>query len=115
MARAAIFALPARYEPFGLAALDAASAGCALVLGDIPSLRETWDGAATFVPPDAPAALQSALEALIHDETRRGAAARAARRRAARYCATAMVDRYAALYTRLVPIAISPQAASCAS
>jgi glycogen synthase len=37
--RASIFAAPARYEPFGLSILEAAHAGCALVLGDIPSLR----------------------------------------------------------------------------
>ena len=43
---AAIFARPARYEPFGLAILEAAQAGCALVLGDIPSLRELWADAA---------------------------------------------------------------------
>ncbi|MCL4401427.1 MAG: glycosyltransferase family 4 protein, partial [Acidobacteria bacterium] len=42
MASASIYALPARYEPFGLSALEAALAGCALVLGDIPSLREVW-------------------------------------------------------------------------
>ena len=45
-ARASIYALPARYEPFGLSALEAALAGCALVLGDIPSLREVWGDAA---------------------------------------------------------------------
>ena len=50
--RAAIFALPARYEPFGLSALEAGLAGCALVLGDIPSLREVWHDAALFVPPE---------------------------------------------------------------
>ena len=50
--RAAIYALPARYEPFGLSVLEAASQGCALVLGDIASLRENWDDAAVFVPPD---------------------------------------------------------------
>ncbi len=33
--------LPARYEPFGLSVLEAALSGCALVLGDIPSLRES--------------------------------------------------------------------------
>ncbi|HEV2777241.1 MAG TPA: glycosyltransferase family 4 protein, partial [Solirubrobacteraceae bacterium] len=38
MGRAAIFAHPARYEPFGLVVLEAALAGCALVLGDIDSL-----------------------------------------------------------------------------
>jgi glycosyltransferase involved in cell wall biosynthesis len=48
MARAAIYALPARYEPFGLSVLEAAASGCALVLGDIPSLRENWEGAALF-------------------------------------------------------------------
>ena len=35
--------LPARYEPFGLSILEAALSGCALVLGDLPSLRELWD------------------------------------------------------------------------
>jgi glycogen(starch) synthase len=49
--RAAVFAHPARYEPFGLAVLEAGLAGCALVLGDIPSLRELWQGAALFVDP----------------------------------------------------------------
>ncbi|HLL56175.1 MAG TPA: glycosyltransferase family 4 protein, partial [Myxococcaceae bacterium] len=63
--RAAIYALPARYEPFGLSVLEAAQAGCALVLGDIASQRELWDGAAVFVPPDDHAALEAALHALI--------------------------------------------------
>ena len=39
----------ALYEPFGLAVLEAAQAGCALVLSDIPTFRELWDGAALFV------------------------------------------------------------------
>src|SRR5690606_27826406 len=50
LGRAAIYALPARYEPFGLSVLEAGLSGCALVLGDIPSLREIWEGAAVFVP-----------------------------------------------------------------
>jgi len=65
MARAAIFASPARYEPFGLSILEAALAGCALVLGDIPSLRELWDGAALFVPPGDADALAAALVRLF--------------------------------------------------
>ena len=52
IARAAIYALPAHYEPFGLSILEAAMSGCALVLGDIPSLREIWGDAAVFVHPD---------------------------------------------------------------
>ena len=65
LSRAAIYALPARYEPFGLSALEAALSGCALVLGDIPSLREVWGDAACFTPPGDPDALHRAIAALI--------------------------------------------------
>ncbi len=51
MNRASIFAHPALYEPFGLSVLEAAKARCCLVLADIPSLRELWDGAALFIDP----------------------------------------------------------------
>ena len=37
-------ATPAIYEPFGLSALEAGLCGCALVLGDIESLREVLGG-----------------------------------------------------------------------
>ena len=62
---ARVFASLARYEPFGLAVLEAAQAGMRLVLSDIPSFRELWDGAATFVAPgeDPVPALHAALDA----------------------------------------------------
>jgi glycosyltransferase involved in cell wall biosynthesis len=101
LARAAVFAEPARYEPFGLAALEAALAGCALVLGDIPSLREVWGAAATYVAPDDHLALAQAVNSLLDDGGRRHEAARAARRRAARYTAAAMAGRYLELYEQL--------------
>jgi glycosyltransferase involved in cell wall biosynthesis len=82
LARAAIYALPARYEPFGLSILEAALAGCALVLGDIPSLRENWEGAAIFVAPDDTAALEASLSNLIGNEHRRRGIAAKARERA---------------------------------
>lgn len=78
MASAAVFAAPARYEPFGLGILEAGLAGCALVLGDLPSLREVWGDAATFVPDDA--SLAAELTALLADPQlaqERGDAARA--------------------------------------
>ncbi|WP_419757567.1 glycosyltransferase family 4 protein [Acidisoma sp.] len=50
MAAARIFASPAQYEPFGLAVLEAAHASLPLVLADIPTFRELWDGAAIFLP-----------------------------------------------------------------
>jgi glycosyltransferase involved in cell wall biosynthesis len=71
LARASIYVHPARYEPFGLAILDAALAGCALVLGDIPSLRELWHDAAIFVPTEDAARLSRELTALIENGDRR--------------------------------------------
>lgn len=76
--RAAIFASPALYEPFGLAVLEAAQSGCALVLSDIPTFRELWDGTAVFFPPRDPAALREALVSLIGEEGRRLALGEAA-------------------------------------
>lgn len=52
-AGATVFASMARYEPFGLAVLEAAQAGMALVLSDTPGFRELWDGAAIFVAEEA--------------------------------------------------------------
>ncbi len=46
-----IFVSTSLYEPFGLAVLEAAQAGCPLVLSDIATFRELWDGAAIFFPP----------------------------------------------------------------
>jgi glycosyltransferase involved in cell wall biosynthesis len=101
MARAAVFALPARYEPFGLAALEAALSGCALVLGDIPSLRELWSDAALFVEPDDTVALRAALLELAGDERRRAVLAEAARTRALAYSTERMTDAYLAAYRGL--------------
>jgi glycogen(starch) synthase len=101
MGRAAIFAHPARYEPFGLVVLEAALAGCALVLGDIPTLREQWDGVALFVAPGDDAALAAALQRLIDDDELRGSLASSARRRALRHDARTMGGSYVALYRRL--------------
>ena len=96
--RAAVFAAPARYEPFGLAALEAAQAGCALVLGDLPSLREVWGDAALYVDPDDPGALAGALCRLAADDGRRGWLQQAAAQRAGRYSATAMADAMLGVY-----------------
>lgn len=96
--RAAIFTLPARYEPFGLSALDAARAGCALVLGDIPSLRESWDGAALFVPPDDPEAIAGAITRLIASPEERASFSRLARQRAGRFSYETFVREYLLAY-----------------
>ena len=96
--RASVFALPSRYEPFGLAALEAAMAGCALVLADIPTLREIWDGAALFVPPDDREELVWALNTLAEDPELLWLLGGLARSRAERCSAQRMTARYLRAY-----------------
>lgn len=102
LARAAIYALPARYEPFGLSILEAALSGCALVLGDIPSLREVWEGAALFVPAEDAAQLAGALRRLAEDADLRTRMAEAARERAQAFTLAATADAYLELYDELL-------------
>ncbi|HLT92665.1 MAG TPA: glycosyltransferase family 4 protein [Woeseiaceae bacterium] len=103
--RAAAFVHPARYEPFGLAVLEAAVCGCPLVLGDIAPLRELWDGAAEFVHPDDSDALRLCLEQLLRDPRRRTRLGQSARQRALRYGAATMGAEYAAEYRALLAAA----------
>jgi glycogen(starch) synthase len=99
---ASIYAFPARYEPFGLSVLEAALCGCALVLGDLPTLRELWDGRAVFVPPDEPSMLRVALEALINDPGLRESLAMRARRRALTLTPRRMALAYLQVYADLL-------------
>src|SRR5439155_2699868 len=92
----AIYAAPARYEPFGLSILEAASSGCALVLGDIPSLREIWGDDALFVHPGDHRSLISALELLIENKSLRLNLAWRARRRALRFSPRTMAREHIA-------------------
>jgi glycosyltransferase involved in cell wall biosynthesis len=108
MARAAVYALPARYEPFGLSVLEAALAGCALIVGDLETLREIWRDAAVYVPPADPDALAAALRGLIRDPGRRGRLAAAARDRAQALSPARMATGYRALYDELIATEVRP-------
>jgi glycogen synthase len=116
LGQAAIYALPARYEPFGLSVLEAALCGCALVLGDIPSLREVWGEAALYVPPGNHEALRDALRDLIADPPRRSRLAAAARARALQYTPQRMAAGYLEAYSMLQPALASraAEASQCA-
>ncbi len=103
LATAAIYALPARYEPFGLSVLEAALSGCALVLGDIPSLREIWGDAALYVAPDDHAALRETLARLIAQPALRTQLAGAALARAEHFTPARKCDAYLAAYASLHP------------
>jgi glycosyltransferase involved in cell wall biosynthesis len=99
---ASIYVLPARYEPFGLTVLEAALSGCALVLGDIASLRETWENAALFVDPEDPGQLEIATKTLISDATYRERMARRAKARALSYTPERMAEGYMDVYRALL-------------
>jgi glycosyltransferase involved in cell wall biosynthesis len=104
--RAAIFASLALYEPFGLAVLEAALAGCALVLSDIATFRELWEEAALFVPAGDPVAAQDALNRLIADRDLRLYLGAQAQRRASAYSPDACVRATLAVYRRALGQAV---------
>ena len=99
-AGATVYASLARYEPFGLAVLEAAQACMALVLSDTPGFRELWDGAALFVA-EGEAARPVLLQAL-DDPAPLAAAAQA---RAARYTADAMTGATLAVHRAVAALA----------
>jgi glycosyltransferase involved in cell wall biosynthesis len=112
LSQTAVFVSLALYEPFGLGVLEAAQAGCALLLSDIPTFRELWDGAAVFVPPLDDAAAARALDALLGDADEARARGEAARRRAARFSLEAMVERTLDIYAEALAPASRQEAAA---
>jgi glycogen synthase len=98
---ASIYALPALYEPFGLTALEAALSGCALVLGDIPTLREVWGDAACYVAPRDADGLAATINRLIDDVAMRKQLAQRASGRGRQLSAERMAAAYCDAYRRL--------------
>src|SRR5690606_11677368 len=101
LAKASIYVAPALYEPFGLAILEAARSGCALVLSDIRSLREVWGDAAEYVDPEDGGQLRQTLLKLIHDPERRRQLAERALHKARSYSADDMSGDYLCCYHSL--------------
>jgi glycosyltransferase involved in cell wall biosynthesis len=101
MSRASIYAAPARYEPFGLSVLEAALCGCALVLGDIPSLREVWDDSAIYVSPNDSRNLATELQALIDSPAKREMYGAKALERARSFTPERMLAGYLEAYAEL--------------
>lgn len=104
MARASVFVAPSLYEPFGLAVLEAARAGLPLVLADIPTFRELWEGAALFFPPHDAEGLARILNGLLADEPRRRDLGRAAEAASQRFTIEAQTAATRALYSELCPL-----------
>ncbi len=102
-----IYLVPSRYEPFGLAPLEAALCGCAIVAHNIPSLREVWGAAALYFN-DA-TALSQLLARLCSPGDPLAQAQQRSLRRARELTAAHMAGKYLALYSRLMPARPAPR------
>jgi glycosyltransferase involved in cell wall biosynthesis len=101
--RAAIYAATSRYEPFDMAAVEAAFSRCAIVANDIPSFREIWGDAALYFRENDASSLASAIRRLSDQrDLCRTYGNRAYQR--ARECFTSkrMIDQYMELYHSLL-------------
>jgi glycosyltransferase involved in cell wall biosynthesis len=108
MRRSPVFVSLAIYEPFGLAVLEAALAGCALVLSDTATFRELWGGAALLVPPAEPNAAREAVNRLIADPDLRLRLGARAQSCAGAYSSETCVRGTLAVYRRVLEQAASP-------
>ena len=103
--RASIYAATARYEPLGMAALEAAFSRCAIVANDIPSHREIWGDAALYFRTNDAASLAESIRLLHSDRTMCRAYAELAYTRAReRFTTKRMIEDYLELYRSLVSV-----------
>ena len=93
-----LYLAPSRYEPFGLAPLEAAQCGCALLLNDLPSFCEIWGDAALYFR-DA-SSLSRLLATLSPQSIQR--TQQRSQQRARQLTATRMAEQYESLYRELL-------------
>jgi glycosyltransferase involved in cell wall biosynthesis len=99
---ATVFCFPSLDEGFGLCPLEAMASGTPTVVSNVPVLVETCGDAAVYVDPTDPAAIGSAIHALITDTARMTALRIAGRARAREFS----WDRSAALLLDTVHTAV---------
>ncbi len=101
--RASMYAATSRYEPFGLAPLEAALSRCAIIANDIPTFRELWGDSATYFRTNDAEDLARKIDELQNNRELRLTFANLAYRRAKqRFTAERMVNDYLDLYQTLV-------------
>lgn len=105
--RASIYIATSRYEPFGLAPLEAALSRCALVMNDIPTFRELWGDSALYFRYNDAHSLSQVLRQLAADQELLHTYAHLAHERAMkRFTCERMVSDYLDLYASLVPAGV---------
>jgi len=99
---ASIYAATSRYEPFGLAPVEAAFSRCALIANDISSLRELWGESALYFRQNDGKDLARSIRQLTSDHQLRHRYADAAYERACKnFTADRMIEKYKYLYLRM--------------
>lgn len=98
MQRASLFVSPTRYEPFGLAILEAAQNGCALVLSELDTLKELWNEAALFFDPEDEVDAEKMALRLLENPEFLKVLSEKARARASFFSSEKMGKRYLQLY-----------------
>jgi glycosyltransferase involved in cell wall biosynthesis len=103
LARSAIYLLPVLYEPFGYTFLEAAFSKCALVGGDIPTLREIWEKSMIYASNSSAESLANRVNELMEDKEQREKISEEAYHRAIeKYHLDLMLENYAQLYARVL-------------
>jgi phosphatidylinositol alpha-mannosyltransferase len=89
-------------ESYGVVLLEAMAAGTPAVASDLPGYRSAAGEAALYAPPGDATALARALRAVVTDEATASALRSRGRAQVASRSIDAMVDRYEAIYERVL-------------
>jgi glycogen(starch) synthase len=98
--QSSVYLVTSIYEPFGLAPLEAALCGCAVVANDISSLREVWGEGALYF--QGPAGMTQLLQMLRASPDVLQVARQRSYERALQLSAGRMTEAYVALYEELL-------------
>lgn len=109
MERASIFVSPTKYEPFGLAILEAAMAGCALAVSDLDTLQENWNDTALFFNPENASEAKEKLMILITDANLRKEFSAKAKERSQFFNSEKMAAAYHEVYQELLTPKVKPK------
>jgi glycosyltransferase involved in cell wall biosynthesis len=99
---APIYVQPSAWEGFGIAAVEAMAAGLAVVVSDVPGLREVVGDAGLRFTPGSHLDLAEVLSGLVHNRKRIAVLSERARSRAALFSISRTADEYAALYRQVL-------------
>ena len=103
LAGASVYLATSRYEPFGLAPVEAALSGCPIIANDIESFRELWGEDAIYFERNNSHSLVLTLQELASNPSRRSEYGDRALQRARRqFCTAKMADSYLAHYRSLI-------------